>query len=74
MKKWISIWMALLLLLPVLTVAPRAVSQEDIKPFDVNAKSAVLMDAYTGTVLYAKNANDALPPASVTIGGEGVRQ
>ncbi len=66
MKKWISIWMALLLLLPVLTVAPRAVSQEDIKPFDVNAKSAVLMDAYTGTVLYAKNANDALPPASVT--------
>ncbi len=65
MKKWISVCMALLLILPVLTVVPRA-AQEDIKPFDVNAKSAVLMDAHTGTVLYAKNASDALPPASVT--------
>ncbi len=53
MKKWISVCMALLLILPVLTVVPRA-AQEDIKPFDVNAKSAVLMDAHTGTVLYAK--------------------
>lgn len=33
---------------------------------DVSAKSAVLMDADTGTVLYAKDANTALPPASVT--------
>ena len=32
----------------------------------VNAKSAVLMDATTGTLLYAKNPNLALPPASVT--------
>ncbi len=35
-------------------------------PFDVNAKSAVLMDAETGTVLYNKNGDEALPPASVT--------
>ena len=34
--------------------------------FDANVKSAVLMDANTGTVLYAKNENTALPPASVT--------
>lgn len=34
--------------------------------FDVAAKSAVLMDYNTGTVLYEKNANEALPPASVT--------
>ncbi|MBS5725261.1 MAG: D-alanyl-D-alanine carboxypeptidase [Clostridiales bacterium] len=66
MKKWISVWMALLLILPVMTIASGAAAQEDIKPFDVNAKSAVLMDAHTGTVLYAKNANEALPPASVT--------
>lgn len=39
---------------------------EEIIPFDVNAKSAVLMDCNTGTVLYAKNADKALPPASVT--------
>lgn len=66
MKKWISVWLALLLILPIMTIATGAMTQEDIKPFDVNAKSAVLMDAYTGTVLYAKNANEALPPASVT--------
>ena len=32
----------------------------------LNAKSAILMDAETGAVLYAKNAHEALPPASVT--------
>lgn len=34
--------------------------------FDVPAKSAILMDYNTGTVLYEKNADEALPPASVT--------
>ena len=38
----------------------------DNAPFDVNAKSAVLMDLSTGRVLYSKNADEALPPASVT--------
>ena len=33
---------------------------------EVPAPSAVLMDAATGTVLYEKNAHEALPPASVT--------
>ncbi len=36
------------------------------EPFDVDAKSAVLMEASTGKVLYSKNENSALPPASVT--------
>lgn len=35
-------------------------------PFDVDARSAVLMDAETGEILYAKNPDEALPPASVT--------
>lgn len=35
-------------------------------PFEVNADSAILMDAATGTILYSKNADLALPPASVT--------
>lgn len=34
--------------------------------FDVESKSAVLMDAKTGTVLYEKNKNEAYSPASVT--------
>lgn len=38
----------------------------DKMPFSVDAQSALLMDFNTGTVLYAKNADKALPPASVT--------
>jgi len=39
-----------------------------VRPVDleVGGKSAVLMDAATGTVLYEKNAHEPLPPASVT--------
>lgn len=33
---------------------------------EINAKSAILMDAETGMVLYTKNASEPLPPASVT--------
>ena len=33
---------------------------------EINAKSAVLMDANTGTVLYSLNKDEPLPPASVT--------
>ena len=33
---------------------------------ELDCKSAVLMDAATGTVLFEKNADEALPPASVT--------
>ena len=32
----------------------------------LNCKSAVLMDATTGALLYTQNANEAMPPASVT--------
>ncbi len=35
-------------------------------PFDLDCKSAILMDSATGSVLYAKNPDEALPPASVT--------
>ena len=38
----------------------------DTNSLEINAKSAVLMDAETGMVLYTKNATEALPPASVT--------
>ena len=33
---------------------------------NLNCKSAILMEATTGTILYSQNANEALPPASVT--------
>ena len=44
----------------------KASAATDQAPFSVEAKSAVLMEATTGTVLFAQNENEALPPASVT--------
>ncbi len=41
-------------------------SAEDAPPFELNCRSAILMEAETGRVLYEKNADEALPPASVT--------
>ena len=54
---WITVLVLVLgLLSPAVTAAPA----------EVAAKSAVLMDATTGTVLYEQNSHEALPPASVT--------
>ena len=62
-----SAWLCLLAAGIVLFAAvPAGSAVPDRTPFDVKAKSAVLMDAETGAVLYAKNADEALPPASVT--------
>lgn len=41
------------------------VSAEE-QPFALNCKSAVLMEASTGKVLFSQNPDEALPPASVT--------
>ena len=54
---WITVLVLVLgLLSPAVTAAPA----------EVAAKSAVLMDATTGTVLYEQNSHEALAPASVT--------
>ena len=60
--------LSLILALLVFSAAALPVSAEvpDDMPFEVNCRSAVLMEAETGRVLYAKNADLALPPASVT--------
>ena len=59
MKK-LSLLLAVVLLISVLPIGAKAA---DIQ---VKAKSAVLMDVETGTVLSQQNAHEALPPASVT--------
>lgn len=41
-------------------------TQSETPDLGISATSAVLMEATTGTVLYAKNEAEALPPASVT--------
>lgn len=63
MKKIIAFMAAFLLIMPAQQIYA---SVPDNLPFDVKADSAVLIDTATGTVMYAKNADLALPPASVT--------
>ncbi len=43
-----------------------AVIKVDRPSLELTCKSAVLMEAETGTILYSHNENEALPPASVT--------
>ena len=56
----LSLFLALAVLLAMLPISAGAVELE------VAGKSALLMDAATGTVLYEKNAHEKLAPASVT--------
>lgn len=59
MKRLLALVCAVFL---ALAAAPRARAEG----LEVSAKSAVLMDVATGTMLYEKNAHEALAPASVT--------
>lgn len=65
-KKWVS---ALLVLIWTCTVSLPVMNAEeksagiDLAP---GAKSAVLMDVDTGTVIFNKNMDEQLPPASIT--------
>lgn len=60
MKKVTTLLLALVLLVGVL---PRRAAAVDL---NLNAKSALLMDVATGTVLYEKECHERLAPASVT--------
>ena len=60
MKRACALLLSAVLLLGLLPGQAKAAEME------VNAKSAVLMDVATGTVLFEKNAHEALAPASVT--------
>nr|WP_245946576.1 D-alanyl-D-alanine carboxypeptidase family protein [Paenibacillus cellulosilyticus] len=64
--------LALMLLLPALSAsaaeptAPQAPAASPAVNLAPSARSAVLMDADSGTVIFDKNSHDKLPPASIT--------
>ena len=62
MKKILSLFLLMAFLLPSLVLGTGA----EETPFDLSCASAILMEAGTGKVLYEKNPDKALPPASVT--------
>ena len=75
MKKYLQMGLSLvlaisLLISGVLIVRASDVAEdvllEDQSGMDFDCAGAILMDAKTGTVFYEKNADQALPPASVT--------
>lgn len=61
---------SLFVLVPCRTVAAEPPAGDDGRglaaELGLDCKGAILMEAQTGTVLYEMNADDALPPASVT--------
>ncbi len=67
------ITLVLLLLLPSSVVFSQDSPEEEeeeftpttLMPFNVEAKAAILVEAETGNVLYAKNPDEPMPPASI---------
>lgn len=65
MKKMICVWLCVLCMIcPVFATEPA--QYENLSDLGLSCKSALLMDAATGTILYEQNSNEELPPASVT--------
>lgn len=64
MKRIATIFLSMLLFASVL--APSTLAAEKRSELVDNVKSAILIDRDTGTVLYEKNSNEELPPASMT--------
>ena len=65
-KKTIAMIMIVILIMLSLSITTGATKSTSEAEMSFNCESVLLMDAATGTVLYEKNADKALPPASVT--------
>ena len=63
MKKFISFLLTLVIATSQVSIIFADTNEAKL---DIASKSAVLMDASTGKVLYEKNSHEKLPPASVT--------
>lgn len=67
MKKYLRLTAAILVPLMIFACFSLGVFADvPSSDFQVDAKSAILMEASTGKVLFEQNADEALPPASVT--------
>lgn len=63
--RWAAILMSALLVVQLFAF-PIYAEGEHTPSLDLDCKSAILIEATTGKVLYEQNADEALPPASVT--------
>ena len=60
--RFISIYLTIILIL----LSPNISSAESEEVFDIDAKSALLMDFNTGEIIYEKNPHERLAPASIS--------
>ncbi|MBF8983019.1 D-alanyl-D-alanine carboxypeptidase [Lutibacter sp. B2] len=58
--------MAFCLCLTMIFVNSITISYSNSEEFDVDARTAILVDGTSGKIIYEKNIHDKLPPASVT--------
>jgi len=65
MKRLVSILLAFMLLIAVSVPFASAEEEKNVQLAE-NVKSAILIERDTGKVLYEKNSNEQLPPASMT--------
>ena len=63
MKRFTSFLLALTIIVGQISIVFADTKEAKL---DISSKSAVLMDASTGKILYEKNSHEKLPPASVT--------
>ncbi|SFB29680.1 D-Ala-D-Ala carboxypeptidase A. Serine peptidase. MEROPS family S11 [Lentibacillus halodurans] len=63
-KKCLSLLLVTLVMMTAITVQPFSVQAAE--SIDIEAESAILVDFETGKIVYAKNPDMALPPASMT--------
>lgn len=67
MKKIISMFLILLFLFPSIVLASDTVLvNNEVTDIASNAKSAILIEATTGKIIYEKNSHEKLAPASMT--------
>ncbi|MDF2718761.1 MAG: dacA, partial [Paenibacillus sp.] len=64
--RYVSIMMSAVMLLHLYIYNPDRALAEEAADLTLNVKSAILMDAQSGQILFERNADQALPPASMT--------
>ncbi|RED61594.1 D-alanyl-D-alanine carboxypeptidase (penicillin-binding protein 5/6) [Cohnella lupini] len=62
----LACFVAVTLMVPTVVSAKEPTPGNKMTDMAASAKSAILMDADSGTVIYQKNSNVAMPPASIT--------
>lgn len=66
MKRWFAFFMSFVLICTAISAPTVCAEETEADSPLVSAKSAVLIDAQSGMVLYEKNPHEPLPPASIT--------